>query len=41
MPLDTTIFTGKVTEERMRHEYPLEYERILAREQKEPWRKSV
>jgi cytochrome b subunit of formate dehydrogenase len=34
MPLDTTIFTGKVSEERMRHEYPLEYERILAREKK-------
>lgn len=41
MPLDTTIFTGKVTEERMRHEYPLEYERILAREKKEAERKPV
>jgi cytochrome b subunit of formate dehydrogenase len=34
MPVDTTMFTGKVAEERMKHEYPLEYERILAREKK-------
>lgn len=27
-PFDTTIFTGRISEERMRHEHPLEYERI-------------
>jgi cytochrome b subunit of formate dehydrogenase len=26
-PLDTSIFTGRISEERMRHEHPLEYER--------------
>jgi formate dehydrogenase gamma subunit len=31
-PFDTTVFTGKISEERMRHEHPLEYERILAEE---------
>jgi formate dehydrogenase subunit gamma len=34
MPVDTTMFKGSVSEERMRHEYPLEYERIVAREKK-------
>ena len=34
MPVDTTMFHGKVSEERMHHEYPLEYERIVAREKK-------
>ncbi len=28
-PLDTTIFTGKMTVERLRHEHPLEYERLF------------
>jgi cytochrome b subunit of formate dehydrogenase len=28
-PVDTTIFTGRISEERMRHEHPLEYERLL------------
>jgi formate dehydrogenase subunit gamma len=27
-PLDTTIFTGKISVVRMKHEHPLEYERI-------------
>ena len=27
-PVDTTIFTGKISEERLRHEHPLEYERL-------------
>ena len=30
-PFDTTIFTGRISEERMRHEHPLEYERIAAK----------
>jgi cytochrome b subunit of formate dehydrogenase len=29
-PIDTTIFTGRISEERMRHEHPLEYERLVA-----------
>jgi formate dehydrogenase subunit gamma len=28
-PFDKTIFTGRISEERMRHEHPLEYERVL------------
>jgi formate dehydrogenase subunit gamma len=31
-PVDTTIFTGRISEERMRHEHPLELERRLAEE---------
>lgn len=31
-PFDWTIFTGKISEERMKHEHPLEYERIIAAE---------
>ncbi len=31
-PFDRTIFTGKISEERMIHEHPVEYERILAEE---------
>ena len=27
-PLDTAIFTGKISKERMMHEHPLEYERL-------------
>ena len=27
-PFDPTIFTGKISEERMRHEHPLEYDRV-------------
>jgi cytochrome b subunit of formate dehydrogenase len=29
-PFDTTIFTGQISAERMRHEHPLEYERLKA-----------
>lgn len=29
-PLDTTIFTGRISEERMQAEHPLEYERLTA-----------
>ncbi len=29
-PFDGSIFTGRISEERMRHEHPLEYERIAA-----------
>jgi cytochrome b subunit of formate dehydrogenase len=28
-PLDTTIFTGKMSVERLKHEHPLEYERLF------------
>jgi formate dehydrogenase subunit gamma len=31
-PVDKTIFTGRISEERMRHEHPLELERLLAQE---------
>ena len=34
-PFDKSIFTGEISEERMRHEHPLEYER-LQREQPQP-----
>ncbi len=27
-PFDTTIFTGKISEERLRHEHPVEYNRL-------------
>jgi cytochrome b subunit of formate dehydrogenase len=29
-PLDTTMFTGRISEERLRHEHPLEWERLNA-----------
>jgi cytochrome b subunit of formate dehydrogenase len=29
-PLDRTIFTGRISEERLRHEHPLEWERLQA-----------
>jgi len=29
-PFDTTIFTGKIDLERLRHEHPLEFERLKA-----------
>jgi formate dehydrogenase gamma subunit len=29
-PLDRTIFTGQIARERLQHEHPLEYERLLA-----------
>ncbi|TAM80653.1 MAG: cytochrome C [Acidobacteria bacterium] len=29
-PIDTSIFTGKISRERMEKEHPLEYERVLA-----------
>jgi formate dehydrogenase subunit gamma len=31
-PFDTTIFTGRITLDRLRHEHPLEYERLMAAE---------
>jgi hypothetical protein len=31
-PFDTTIFTGRISRERMRHEHPLEYEQLTAEE---------
>lgn len=31
-PIDTSIFTGRISEERLRHEHPLEYERLMATE---------
>ena len=34
-PFDTSIFTGKVTRERMHHEHPLELERLEAEEKEE------
>lgn len=35
-PFDKTIFTGEITLERMRHEHPLEYERLVeVRDEKE------
>jgi formate dehydrogenase subunit gamma len=33
-PADTCIFTGKISEERMKHEHPIEYERLVAAERK-------
>lgn len=35
-PFDTSIFTGKIREDRMRHEHPLEYKAWLARNSEEP-----
>jgi len=36
-PLDTAIFTGKISKERMLHEHPLEYERVFGKiDDKEP-----
>jgi formate dehydrogenase subunit gamma len=34
-PFDKTIFTGKISRERMRHEHPLEYARMLEADQAE------
>lgn len=31
-PLDTSIFTGKISEERMKKEHPLEYERLITQD---------
>jgi len=31
IPIDTVIFTGKISRKRMIHEHPLEYERIFGR----------
>jgi cytochrome b subunit of formate dehydrogenase len=31
-PLDTSIFTGRISEDRMRHEHPLELERLARQE---------
>lgn len=35
-PLDTSIFLGTISEEQMKHEHPLEYERVLAQEKQQP-----
>ncbi|MGE5244286.1 MAG: formate dehydrogenase subunit gamma [Betaproteobacteria bacterium] len=34
-PFDTTIFTGRISVERMKHEHPLEYERTRGKEPSE------
>jgi formate dehydrogenase gamma subunit len=34
-PFDTSIFTGRISRERLRHEHPLEYERLVRGEQQE------
>jgi formate dehydrogenase gamma subunit len=34
-PFDTTIFTGKISKERLHHEHPLEYERIERQEKEQ------
>ncbi len=34
-PFDTSIFTGRISRERLRHEHPLEYERLARSEQPE------
>ncbi len=33
-PFDSSIFTGKISKERLHHEHPLEYEELLAEEPK-------
>ena len=30
-PMDSSIFTGKISKGRLRHEHPLEYERLTAK----------
>ena len=35
-PVDTTIFTGMISRERLREEHSLEYERLVARESETP-----
>jgi cytochrome b subunit of formate dehydrogenase len=34
-PFDTSIFTGKISLERLRHEHPLEHERVVRAEQEQ------
>ena len=34
-PFDKSIFTGRITRERMHHEHPLEYERLVKGESHE------
>lgn len=33
-PFDTSIFTGRISRSRLRHEHPLEYERVIQQEQR-------
>lgn len=35
-PFDSSIFTGKISRERMEKEHPLEYERMLAKSEEKP-----
>ncbi|MDP3112414.1 MAG: hypothetical protein Q8M71_09970, partial [Thermodesulfovibrionales bacterium] len=35
-PIDTVMFTGKISKERMIHEHPLEYERLFGVSLKSP-----
>ena len=35
-PFDTSIFTGRISRERMQHEHPLEYEHLQAEEEPKP-----
>lgn len=35
-PFDTTIFTGKISMDRLKHEHPLEYERLTKKEPEAP-----
>jgi formate dehydrogenase gamma subunit len=35
-PFDTSIFTGRISRERLHHEHPLEYERLVEEERRHP-----
>lgn len=40
-PLDTAIFTGKISKERMIHEHPIEYERLTGVKLQDPHREAA